>query len=54
MQLSEYAIWSRDYGQSIYETMDPINNPDDVVKACWDSALKKCQELGMNFQKKKP
>ena len=53
IQMSQFAIWCRDYGQSIFDPMDPIDNPDDVQKNCWDSALKYCQEIGINFQKKK-
>ena len=52
-QFTDFAIWCRDYGQTLFKPMDPITNSVDVVNAGWDSAFQKSRDLGMNFRSKK-
>ena len=52
-QMAAFASWCRDYGQALFDPMDPILNPGDLVNSVWDSAFDKCQDLGINFENKR-
>ena len=52
-QMTAFAYWCRDYGQSLFDPMDPILNPGDLVNSAWDSAFDKCQDLGIKLKNKR-
>ena len=49
-QMAAFASWCRDYGQALFDPMDPILNPGDLVNSVWDSAFDEYQDLGINFE----
>ena len=51
-QMAAFAYWCRDYGQALFDPMDPILNPGHIVNSVWDSAFDKCKDLGINFPDK--
>jgi hypothetical protein len=52
-QMAAFASWCRDYGQALFDPIDPISNPVDLVESGWDAAFEKFKELGINFHNKK-
>ena len=48
-QMAAFASWCRDYGQALFDPMDPILNPGDLVNSVWDAY----QDLGINFKNKR-
>lgn len=51
-QMTAFVSWCRDYGQALFDPIDPILNPRDLLNSVWDSAFEKCQDLGINFRDK--
>ena len=52
-QMAAFASWCRDYGQALFDPMDPILNPGHIVNSVWDSAFDEYQDLGINFENKR-